>query len=242
VSPEPHKAEMAGTEEIFASFPSWVSRFWIDGRPFGGERDMSNDRRVLWLDSRFPLRGKRILELGALEGAHAVLLEKLGAAEIVSIEARVDNYVKCCVVKNIFGLHRTRFVLGDLRSLDLAALETFDCCLCLGVLYHLTDPADLLRRIASVAPGALVWTHYADEGYPEGPVESLVSGGIQYRGKYYSEVVSESRAGLQEKSFWPLEEDLHRMIRDAGFSSIEMMHKSVLYGRARCCALYARRT
>ena len=57
--------------------------------------------------------GFRILELGPLEGAHTYQLEKLGAAEIVAIEANKEAFLKCLIIKELAQLERARFLLGD---------------------------------------------------------------------------------------------------------------------------------
>jgi len=41
-------------------------------------------------------------------------------------------------------------VVGDILSVDLAALGTFDVVLYLGVLYHVTEPLTALRRVRAV--------------------------------------------------------------------------------------------
>jgi tRNA (mo5U34)-methyltransferase len=47
-------------------------------------------------------------------------------------------------------------VVGDFATMDIAQLGQFDVVLFLGVLYHLTDPLDSMRRVAQLtAPGGL---------------------------------------------------------------------------------------
>jgi hypothetical protein len=46
------------------------------------------DYRVEWFESLIGgFAGKRVLELGPLEGGHAYMLEKMGAAEIIAVAA-----------------------------------------------------------------------------------------------------------------------------------------------------------
>jgi tRNA (mo5U34)-methyltransferase len=47
-------------------------------------------------------------------------------------------------------------VVGDFMTMDLAALGKFDVVLFLGVLYHLREPFEALRRLATVAGGLAV--------------------------------------------------------------------------------------
>ena len=85
------------------------------------------------------LRGARILELGPLEGGHTYQFERLGAAELIAIEANVEAYLKCLIVKELVGLRRSRFLLGDF--IEYLKLDTtrYDLVFCCGVLYHMRD-------------------------------------------------------------------------------------------------------
>jgi hypothetical protein len=38
-------------------------------------------------------------------------LTQLGARSIDAMEGRVENYIKCCVIKNLFGMENSRFHL-----------------------------------------------------------------------------------------------------------------------------------
>src|SRR5436190_16044191 len=63
-----------------------------------------DDVRIHWLDSEIAgFEGKTVLELGPLEGAHSYLMERLGAKEVVSVEANTQAYLKCLIAKEILG-------------------------------------------------------------------------------------------------------------------------------------------
>src|SRR5437763_7974065 len=65
-------------------------------------------------DGRFD--GMSVLELGPLEGAHSFQLQLLGAANVVAVEANTEAFLKCLIVKEIAGLDRVRFLLGDFTA------------------------------------------------------------------------------------------------------------------------------
>lgn len=55
---------------------------------------------------------------------------------------------------------RVETVVGDFMTMDLAPLGTFDVVFYLGVLYHMENPLESMRRLASVTKGvALIETH-----------------------------------------------------------------------------------
>jgi len=49
------------------------------------------------------MKGKKVLELGPLEGAHTYMLEKAGG-DVLSIEGNHGAYIRCLIVKNFYGL------------------------------------------------------------------------------------------------------------------------------------------
>lgn len=106
------------------------------------------------------LDGFQVLELGPLEAAHTYLLGRLGATEITAVEANTEAFLKCLVVKEALGLTNARFLCGDLVAYLAACDRRFDLIFCSGVLYHMSDPMDLIRLIAERTDRCFVWTHY----------------------------------------------------------------------------------
>jgi len=212
---------------IFDYFYTWETRFHIDGHPFGGSTDYTSERvsllNVPELYDHMDFKGKSVLELGPLEGGNTVILSRLGARRITAIEGRVENYVKCCVVKNLFGLDNVTFALGDVRSVCRDAYGTFDIALVAGVLYHLDNPHILLERLSEVAEALVISTHYADAASPSPNAKALTltTAVGTYRGRSFREgSLHEINSGLQPTSFWPYEEDLMRMLRDVGYKNL----------------------
>jgi hypothetical protein len=132
----------------------------------------SDDRPVLAAETfgrGGRLDGFRVLELGPLEGGHTFQLERLGAREIVAIEANVEAYLKCLIVKELVGLSRSRFLLGDFCAYLEETGERFDLVFASGMLYHMADPIGLIESISRVTDRCFVWTHYFDADHYPGP-------------------------------------------------------------------------
>jgi SAM-dependent methyltransferase len=106
--------------------------------------------------------GMRVLELGPLEGAHAYQLERLGAASVLAVEANAEHFLKCLVVKEILGLGRSRFMLGDALAFLEGTDERFDVVFCAGILYHVKDPVRLIELLGRVTDKVFIYTHYHD--------------------------------------------------------------------------------
>lgn len=122
------------------------------------------DPRITWaLDQIGGVAGQRVLELGPLEGGHTYMLEQAGAESILAIEANRHAFLRCLVTKEILGLGRSRFLLGDFVEYLRVNDGRFDVCLASGVLYHVPDPAELIHLISRVTDRIILWTHYYDK-------------------------------------------------------------------------------
>ncbi len=133
----------------------------IPGYGFGHAR-LFDDPRVNWMEQQCGgFRGKRILELGPLEGGHTSTMSSRGAASVTSIEANTNAFLKCLIVQNALKFEAD-FQLGDFCRFLEACNEQYDFLLACGVLYHMMEPVRLLQNIARVTTGVGIWTHYYD--------------------------------------------------------------------------------
>ena len=129
----------------------------------GGQADLFEDQRITWAQSEgVDFKDKHILELGPLEAGHTWMMEQLGAQEILAIEAHERAYLKCLVVKEITGMKRARFLHGDFDLFLKQNTKKFNICLASGVLYHSTEPVELLNSICQCSDCIILWTHYYD--------------------------------------------------------------------------------
>lgn len=211
--------------QVFGHFPYWHTRWETDGVSTGSEDTyMHSDWGVTQLNSIFPLKGKTVLELGPLEAAHTKMLHDFGAGQITSIEGKLENFLKCCVIKNVFDLKNAKFHLGDLRHANLGEFGSFDVCLCSGILYHLPEPQYLIDRISRVAPRLLINTHYARDDFPTHGDRSVALRGRRYSGRLEDEVnVSHPQAGMQQYSLWLFRDDLVRLLHDVGYGKVRVL-------------------
>lgn len=148
-------------ENLVALFEDqWVSS--LPGFP-SGDVGLFQDDRIAWaLDLAGGVDGKRVLELGPLEGGHSFMLQNAGAAEVIAPEANTLCYLKCLLVQQIFGLDRVEFQLGNFVPWLARTEETFDLVVAAGVLYHLADPVPVLDDICRVSSQVYLWTHFVD--------------------------------------------------------------------------------
>jgi Methyltransferase domain len=128
-----------------------------------GRAELFDDPRIKtaieWLGG--DLAGRRVLELGPLEGGHSAMFAGAGA-EVLSVESNARSFLKCLIVKELLGLRNVRFVRGDFVAHLEQSDERYDVLVASGVLYHMTDPLKVLGLMAGASDQLVVWTHYFD--------------------------------------------------------------------------------
>ncbi len=128
-----------------------------------GQLASYHDPRIAWaLGQHGSIEGKAVLELGPLEGGHTMMLESAGAS-IDAVEANQLAFLRCLITKEIYGLSRSRFWLGDFVKWLEGNEKSYDLIVASGVLYHSNDPLHLIELIAQRSDAVFLWTHYVDD-------------------------------------------------------------------------------
>ncbi|MCW6511952.1 class I SAM-dependent methyltransferase [Lichenifustis flavocetrariae] len=171
--------------------------------------------------------GLHILEIGPLEAAHTYRLEQMGAASVTCVEASAEAWLKCLVVKELLGLNRSKFLLGDAMGFLEAELRRFDVVFCSGVLYHMSDPIRLIRAIAGASDRCFVWTHvYHPDRHPV-PFEasSVEREGVTF--DYWTHRYGSKEAlhwgGIDPTAAWLTKEDVLRAFSACGLSAVNFI-------------------
>jgi hypothetical protein len=192
------------------------------------------DTRITWaVEALGGVAGKTVLELGPLEGGHAYMLEQAGAASIVSIEASTRAFMKCLIAKEVTGMKRTEFLLGDFEDYLRAGERRFDVIVASGVLYHTRNPVELLHNLARATDRLFMWTHYyakervdsvphmARHFEPGRPAEHAGFRHTLYRQNYQEQLDTTRFAGGSEAySSWLGRDDLFGALKHAGLTEI----------------------
>lgn len=137
-----------------------------------GSTPLFDDPRIAWAHHRLLEMGvaggfteKEVIELGPLEGGHSYLLDRLGAKAVTAVEANARAYLKCLIAKEIFGMPRVRFLLGDCLEHLRKNEAHYDIGVACGILYHLTNPVELLELLARRCDAIFLWTVFFDPGF-----------------------------------------------------------------------------
>jgi SAM-dependent methyltransferase len=187
--------------------------------------------------------GKRMLDLGCLEGYFAVECALQGAT-VVAVDGKIKNLKKCEFIRSALGIDKTKLTLvrNDAMNVTRAAYGSFDGVLALGLLYHLADPFRFLTNMAEVCDRfILIDTHVAledrvptDRGgwRPElSPVTEFSYREKRYRGRWYREFepgtpqvkkdLSVAASLTDDAAVWLVEDSLISLLHDVGFPQVE---------------------
>lgn len=234
----------------------WSSRFPSAFGLTAGQVPLFEDPRITWtIEQVGGVEGRRVLELGPLEAAHSYMLHEAGAS-VVAIEANTRAYLKCLIVKELTGLDRCSFLLGDFVPYLETTEERFDLLLASGVLYHSPDPVGLLTAMARVADRVAIWTHYyepdvvaADEGKSRMFVKEVQQ--VEWHGhtlhlhrRNYLESLQWSGfcGGPETSALWMERADLMTVLTELGLGRITVQADDLENPNGACVMLYAERS
>ncbi len=210
-----------------------------------GGKDALTDFRFQQLLKRTngSFNGKRVLDVGCLEGGYTMAAAKFGALEAVGVEARKLNFERCMLVSNFLKLDNLNFYHANVKDIKKLNIGKFDIIICSGLLYHLEDPFLFLKQMNEILnPNGLIMidTHVALENEVGHRCEELVTENFDkhsYKGRWafeYKENSSENEIENflwasfgNRKSFWPLEKFLKQMLHDCGFDNITKIERDI---------------
>jgi hypothetical protein len=215
----------------FEALGPWITGFEFEGTQYGGQYRADTDSRVLRFIARFRERlaasnhGRgqplRILECGCLEGGHtSVLAQAFPEAEITAVDVRETSLEKAKFILSASGITNVRLTKENLNEPSSALSQQYDAIFCVGLLYHLRDPAAFLTRAAQAT--GFLWLSTIICAEPEA---TIVEG--DYRGRLFGEAVEHPLAGVSPQSFQPTIGSLADMLWAGGFNEISLLEKSM---------------
>lgn len=193
--------------------------------------------------------GKRVLDLGSLEGGYTIAFARLGASEAVGVEARTVNLRRANWVRDKLGLDNVSFRRGDVTALPTLGLGQFDAVFASGILYHLADPFRFVEEVFDItADAALFDTHVAlpdVNNHDTGPLVARHHRGHPYEGRVFREFAEPPDPAAIEaspwsgwgnlESLWLTERSLVELLRATGFVYLHKVIVPAGYGCGPGC-------
>ena len=215
----------------FEALGPWITGFEFGGNHYGGQYRADIDSRVLRFISTFrerlaaSNRGRDqplcILQCGCLEGGHTrVLAEAFPEATITAVDVRETSLQKAKFILSSSGITNVRLTKENLNEPSAAFTQQYDAIFCVGLLYHLRQPAQFLARAAQAA--GFLWLSTIICAEPEATVVE-----DDYRGRFFGEPIEHPLSGVSPQSFQPTIGSLADMLWAGGFSEIKLLEKSM---------------
>lgn len=111
------------------------------------------DRAVELLDG---LEGRHVLDLGCNAGYWTLAALEAGAEFVLAVDGRRTLLDQAALVLDAKGVDPARYELRCADLFDLDPGRSFDLVLCLGLLYHVNRPVELVQRLAAWARDVVV--------------------------------------------------------------------------------------
>lgn len=236
--------------EIFSG--EWASSFPAGFPPTTalGSTPLFEDPRIHWANEvlrKFGrgIEGASVLELGPLEGGHTYMMSKLGAKEIVALEANTRAYLKCLVAKEVLGITRANFLLGDALPYLRNPPRRFDLGVACAFLNHLVEPVEVIERLAACCDAVFIWNVvHGPALFQKQPAlesrfaprqENTWAGFRHYlHPHFYGEGVDYRRfwGGMKPSCCWMETSDVLSALRHFGFTRLEHMEEENPFGHA----------
>jgi SAM-dependent methyltransferase len=202
-----------------------------------GEERTDTTYRTRLIELYTQIEGRSFLDLGAADGYESRAVALRGAARAVAVEGKESAYVEARAAQDYLALPNHEVLQLDVRRIDEHGLGEFDVVLCFGLLYHMVNPYNLLKRIRNVTGDLLLLeTHVAPltmKGLHQKHGEALPYGlyrveldGVEFEGKVVTHLgdFAKTKGSLDSPwSFWLTIESLVKAVTLAGFA-IEDYH------------------
>jgi len=180
------------------------------------------------LDAHFSGRWSEVtcLDMGCNEGYVGFEIAKRGAKAVVGFDARAANIEKAEFVNRHLRLPNITFHVGDVEALTPESYGVFDLTLCLGLLYHLESPIDVLRRARAVTTELCV---IDTQVLKPGPTVSAIWGPQVEETEDVIGILEEPKcdwnplASTRSISLVPNRSALFTMLRHVGFTDVRQL-------------------
>jgi hypothetical protein len=252
---EKFESRAPSAQNCIDAVPGWNTRFPDEYGVVAGNVVHFPDDRILWaIARRGSVADANVLEIGPMEGAHTFLLQHHGA-HVTAVEANKRAFLKCLITKEIVGMPRARFLLGDCVQYLEQNEARYDLIVACGVLYHMVNPLRFLDAVAARTDTLYLWTHYIDEDaalagaeatYLRANREERDFHGTRvtlYRMNYNNaHLLDHFSGGIYNEPHWMTRASIIDALKALGFSGLEIAHEDRPHPSQPCFSIFARKS
>ena len=105
------------------------------------------------------MRYATVLDVGCWDGYYGFELLKRGARYLKGIDVREQNLKQAILMKEYFGYEHCDFQVADIQDVVFGE-EKYDVVLLNGILYHLSNPIDVLKALGDACGSVMVISTY----------------------------------------------------------------------------------
>jgi len=222
-----------------------------------GDTPLYQDVRIPWCLEQFgSIAGRKILELGPLEGMHTYLLDQQQPEFIHAIEANRLAFLRCLITKELLEVKRAKFFLGNFLPWLEQTDVRYDLIIASGVLYHMSNPVHLMELVARRSSAVYLWTHYfSEDAMPKGDLRrEAMSGEVEtivfrdlsvplYRRGYHNAWKAKTFCGgMHDRHYWMAKNDIVKILDLLGFDDIRTAHDHPDHPNGPAMSIFARRS
>ena len=244
------------TQNAVDLIPGWNHALPPEVGAEAGRGTFYYDTRIVWCLAQFgSIEGRRILELGPLEGSHTYMLDQQSPAVLHAIEANKLAFVRCLITKELLNFKHARFFLGNFVPWLERGDNSYDLILASGVLYHMADPVRVLELIARRTNAVFLWTHYFSESeMPPGDLRRTAFPGdvkvIDFQGhpvrlhrRSYHGAAKNTNfcGGMHDTHYWLERDDILMILENLGFDDIRTADEEPQHEFGPAFSVFARR-
>jgi hypothetical protein len=150
---------MPSLQNSIDSVPGWYTSFPPQFGLRAGSLATYNDPRIAWaIECYGSIEGRHVLEIGSFEAGHTSMLEAAGA-RVDAVEVDPVAFLRCLIAREIYGLTRAKFWLGDfMKSLENSE-QRYDLIVACGIMHQLKNPLRFIE-LASKRTDALYLSNH----------------------------------------------------------------------------------
>ena len=200
-------------ETLLAEFERrgpWVTGFERDGKVYGMPAFTPAGIMERHAFACFP-QARSVMELGCLEAGRTRYLAAW-ARHVLGVDGRRDNLERARWIAELYGLDNVELLPPWNLEDGLPEAPACDLIYCVGVLYHMPRPWELIAAMAARCPNLFLWTHIAAD---EEATETIH--GRRYK-RYREFGLGDPLSGMSAESLWPTRAALLDLLASVGYT------------------------